>query len=251
MASMPLLLLFDVDGTLLQGSDEPHFAAMRRALEEVFGVPRVDDSDVAKQGRTDFAIARDVATRMGVEAARYDARRRDVAAAWSAAFAALAPPSMEHMTPDGLQEALAALVADGQTTLTLVTGNLRRIAATKLARAGLDGLFARELGAYGSDAEDRAALPPLARSRAGGSGDPWPRDLTLLIGDTPRDIDCAHADGLRCVAVTTGHYSSAELTAADAVADTPAEMVAAVRALTAGDASAGSPSGRMPPPVGR
>ena len=41
-----------------------------------------------------------------------------------------------------------------------------------------------------------------------------------MIGDTPRDIACARADGVRCAAVATGRYSVAQLHAADvAVAD--------------------------------
>jgi phosphoglycolate phosphatase-like HAD superfamily hydrolase len=39
----------------------------------------------------------------------------------------------------------------------------------------------------------------------------------VLIGDTPRDIACAHADGVRCIAVTTGPFAADELTAADVV----------------------------------
>jgi phosphoglycolate phosphatase-like HAD superfamily hydrolase len=70
-------------------------------------------------------------------------------------------------------------------------------------------------------------LPPIARRRAGeaaGLGSSWPRERTLVIGDTPRDIACAHADGVRCVAVTTGPHAEADLTAADWVARSSAEL---------------------------
>jgi phosphoglycolate phosphatase-like HAD superfamily hydrolase len=44
----------------------------------------------------------------------------------------------------------------------------------------------------------------------------------VVIGDTPRDIACAHADGVRCLAVATGPFSRDQLTGADAVlAGTP------------------------------
>jgi phosphoglycolate phosphatase-like HAD superfamily hydrolase len=36
------------------------------------------------------------------------------------------------------------------------------------------------------------------------------RDV-LVIGDTPRDIQCAHAHGCRCLAVATGPFSTDEL----------------------------------------
>jgi phosphoglycolate phosphatase len=48
---------------------------------------------------------------------------------------------------------------------------------------------------------------------------PFPRERTIVIGDTPRDIACARADGVRCVAVTTGPHPADELGGADAVAE--------------------------------
>ena len=45
-----------------------------------------------------------------------------------------------------------------------------------------------------------------------------------MIGDTPRDIACAWADGVRCVAVTTGQYGADELAGADAVARDAGEL---------------------------
>ena len=60
------------------------------------------------------------------------------------------------------------------------------------------------------------------------AGTSYPRDRTILIGDTPRDIACARADGVRCVAVCTGPYGAAELTAADAVARDADELREAI-----------------------
>ena len=39
---------------------------------------------------------------------------------------------------------------------------------------------------------------------------------TLVIGDTPKDIACAHAMGARCLAVATGKFSAEQLRAAGA-----------------------------------
>ena len=38
-------------------------------------------------------------------------------------------------------------------------------------------------------------------------------DQILVIGDTPRDIECARAVGARSLAVATGKYTVAELSA--------------------------------------
>jgi phosphoglycolate phosphatase-like HAD superfamily hydrolase len=53
---------------------------------------------------------------------------------------------------------------------------------------------------------------------------PFPRERTIVIGDTPRDIACARADGLRCVAVATGPFEADQLDGADAVARDAAEL---------------------------
>jgi phosphoglycolate phosphatase-like HAD superfamily hydrolase len=45
-----------------------------------------------------------------------------------------------------------------------------------------------------------------------------------VIGDTPRDIACARADGLRCLAVSTGPFGADELVGADAVVRDASEL---------------------------
>ena len=101
---------------------------------------------------------------------------------------------------------LAAPGAAAPHRLALVTGNLEPIARLKLRAAGIVRHFAPGQGGFGSDSEDRSDLPPLARERAaaGNGGAPWPREQTVVIGDTPRDIACARADGVHVVAVATG-----------------------------------------------
>ena len=49
---------------------------------------------------------------------------------------------------------------------------------------------------------------------------------TIVIGDTPRDIACARADGVRVIAVATGPYRADQLTAADAVCRDVREVAA-------------------------
>jgi phosphoglycolate phosphatase len=66
-------------------------------------------------------------------------------------------------------------------------------------------------------------LPRIARRRAGGEGE-WPRAQTAVIGDTPRDIACARADGVRVAAIATGPYGPEDLRQADAVARDASEL---------------------------
>jgi hypothetical protein len=64
-----------------------------------------------------------------------------------------------------------------------------------------------------------SALPAIARARAGDGCEAYPRERTVVIGDTPRDIACARADRLRVAAVATGPFAVEALADADAVAD--------------------------------
>ena len=141
------------------------------------------------------------------------------------------PADLSDRVVPGMRDLLEYLSTRNGVLLSLVTGNLEPIARLKLARAGLGDFFPRGQGGFGSDDEDRAALPAVARERAGSATQPHPRERTWVIGDTPRDIDCARADDVRCLAVATGPYTAEQLRDADAVASGPAEL----RALLDGE----------------
>jgi phosphoglycolate phosphatase len=127
----------------------------------------------------------------------------------------------------GIPDLLAWLGERDGVTLGLLTGNYEPIGRLKLRLAGIGKWFASAPGAFGSDSEDRAALPAIARRRAGHVR----REDAVVIGDTPRDIACARADGVRCVAVTSGQYEADELSGADAVATNAAELRAALASI--------------------
>ena len=219
-----MLLLFDIDGTLLRGAADAHADAVYAALRSVYGVRDPAAAHVAPAGRTDLEIARLILLDRGVPPDRIDAGHEDLRAACCEEYVRRCPDSLRDKVIPGIVELLSDLDGRPGVHLSLVTGNLEPIARLKLARAGIGHHFPSGQGAFGSDAEDRAELPAIARSRAGDRGVPHRRAQTLLIGDTPRDIACAHADGVRCIAVATGPYEVDQLTQADAVAQTPEEL---------------------------
>jgi phosphoglycolate phosphatase len=226
-----LLLLFDIDGTLLQRSAAEHSRALREAAAGVFGLAALDGV-VETAGRTDGAIVRDLVVGAGVSPSDFDARWDAVQAAAVERFASLCPADLSDRVAPGVVELLTALVGrpgegvavresavapdrPGPYQLSLVTGNLEPVARLKLARAGLGAWFPEGQGGFGSDHRSRAELPAIARRRAGG----WPREWTVVIGDTPRDIACARADRVRVAAVATGPFPVEALAEADAVVD--------------------------------
>lgn len=214
-----MLLLFDIDGTLLSGPTSEHSMALRTALRDVHGLSETQAHiPVEEAGRTDGQIVRTILTTAGVDTSTIDGRTTDVQTAACRHYEALCPPDLSDRVIPGISELLISLSARAGIQFSLVTGNFEPIARLKLDRAGLGSWFATGQGGFGSDAEDRGRLPAIARRRAGGDSAPFPRDQTIVIGDTPRDIACARADGVRCIAVTSGSYLADELAAADAVA---------------------------------
>ncbi|MGI8559508.1 MAG: HAD family hydrolase [Solirubrobacteraceae bacterium] len=216
------LLLFDIDGTLLLGAAALHRAAIGAALAELYGIADPRAIEIEFAGRTDDAIARELLACSGVaEPGERFAMYRDRCCE---IYAAGCPRSLAGHVAPGVPELLESLAAH---RLSLVTGNYEPMARLKLARAGIGGYFASGQGAFGSDAEDRDLLPAIARRRAGGH----PRADTILIGDTPRDIACAHADGVRAIAIASGPFDARELAAADLVVADAHELRAYLTSL--------------------
>jgi phosphoglycolate phosphatase len=214
-----LLLLFDIDGTLLLGATDAHRDALQDALRAVHGIDGTRARVVAPAGRTDGDIARAILLGAGISPERIDERADDVKDECCRNYALLSTADLSHTVLPGVRELLEGLSGHDGATLALLTGNYEPVARLKLKHAGIGHYFPGGQGAFGSDSEDRAALPAIARRRAGERGRPHPRADTIVIGDTPRDIACARADGVRCVAVATGPYGVEELEQADWVVD--------------------------------
>lgn len=135
----------------------------------------------------------------------------------------------------GVPELLARLAERNHDfVLALLTGNTESGARIKLETFGLHEFF--PFGAFGSDHCDRNELGPIALRRAvERTGREFPVDKAIVIGDTVKDIRCARACGARVLAVATGGVSRSELEAAspDAVVDDLADTDAAVSLLEA------------------
>ena len=203
------LILFDIDGTLvstgLAGGD-----AMGRAFEEIHGVADAF-AGIEMSGKTDPAILREA-----WEAAGIDPAQRDLKAFHDCYVGHLKDTLSEsdrprHLKP-GLPGLLDAIAANENVVLGLLTGNFVTGAQLKLESFGILHYF--RIGAYGSDNEDRKALVPVAQLRARQYCVTYiAPERTFVIGDTPRDIDCARAHGVQAVAVATGNYSLEDLQA--------------------------------------
>jgi phosphoglycolate phosphatase-like HAD superfamily hydrolase len=209
----PLLVLWDIDRTLVVIGGEISREVWARALTRVTGLaPRVLP-DMA--GRTDRAIAADALGLLGVPWS--EQRFGELVAALTEAAGENADRVREFGTVLPAARETVAELAARQAVQTVVTGNIRPIARLKLTAADLTAHLDLAVGGYGEDGSDRADLVRLARQRATAAyGFDFAGRRTVVVGDTPHDVRGAHDAGALAVAVATGRSTTAELARAGA-----------------------------------
>jgi len=203
-----LLVLWDVDYTLVS-ADGLGTRLYEAVFAETFG--RELTAVAPKAGRTDRAIAGDTLELSGISRAEVG----PFLVALTRWCADGAVPGLVRPLA-GACDAIAALASAG-IRQSVLTGNVRPLAELKLRRAGLGDHLDLDAGAYGDAHEVRAELVAVARRAAREVyGMDFPGAATVLIGDTPLDVEAALATGARVVAVATGSYPFADLVAAGA-----------------------------------
>lgn len=212
------LILWDIDGTILL-TPQAGMRSMLRAGRALFGHRfGLDGVDLA--GRLDGELFLELTGAIGVDnpAAHHDAFR-------AAYFAELEDELVrcrdEIREMHGVRELVAMLSRERRCAQGVVTGNYETAAALKLRAIEFDRSHFGA-SAFGDEAPDRPGLVRLAVQRhRETTGDAIAFDDVIVIGDTPRDVECANANGCVSFAVATGHHSAEALRAcgADHVVD--------------------------------
>lgn len=229
---MRRLILWDIDGTLITSR-----GVGRRVMEEaaaaVAGLAEVPQ--IVMSGKTDPQILREIFTAAELAADHIDALLPEAMVAAEAALAAAEEELRANGSVlPGVEELLERLDATDGVRQTLLTGNLTANAAVKVGAFGLTHLFDAEIGAYGTDHADRLELVPIALERAQRfRGEAYTPDEVWVIGDTPNDLACARAGGVRCLLVGTGGQQGLEALGADAVLADLSDADRALAVLTA------------------
>jgi len=194
------LVLFDIDGTLLD-SGGAGTKALNLAFEEVFSI-RDAFRGIAMAGKTDIQILKE-----GLRGNGLDSENGDIAVLCDSYIRNLTVEienPRRHLKP-GVRESLAILAGLDDVILGLLTGNIEAGARIKLDPFGLNSFFS--FGAFGNDNEDRNMLLPVAIERLKRL---YGREVEfkgcVVIGDTPRDVECAKVHGAAAIAVATGPY---------------------------------------------
>lgn len=232
------LVLWDIDFTLLNPGGFGR-SAMLAAFETLFGFSV--EATVAGHGRTDRAILEDFLRVTGIAQERLEdlqQKAAEIAESRASQFVA----GGARLLP-GADAALTALGGLPGVVQTVLTGNLRRIGVVKLEALGLAEHLNLDLASFGDDHLVRADLVDVARGLAAASygGNLAPAD-TVIIGDTPLDVEAALDRGALAIGVATGASSEGDLVAAGAhrVFADLRDTAALVEAVTGAEASANS-----------
>ena len=204
------LILFDIDGTLIYAHGAGH-RSLVGAMQAVFGTSGPHEA-YDWRGKTDPQIVSELMRSAGVSRESLEAHLNECFEVYVHSLETLLSNGHPVDVLPGIEPLVRGLAARTDILVGLLTGNVEPGALAKLRPTGLLPLF--RLGAYGSDDANRRRLPAIARERARAlTGLDIAFSDTLVIGDTPLDVDCARACGAKAVAVATGQHSVADLEA--------------------------------------
>jgi phosphoglycolate phosphatase-like HAD superfamily hydrolase len=192
--------LFDIDGTLLRDLSRIHMGSFVPSIQRVTGFEVTLDG-IPVQGSTDTAILAAAFRQAGIPSEVLETQWQAILEAMRLKVAEQRDQFRLALMP-GVESVLAHLARKGA-FLGVATGNLEAIGWIKIEEAGLREWF--RFGGFSDQFPIRSELVGHAARKA--------RELAgaearvCVVGDTPRDIEAAHANRLPVIAVATGNFS--------------------------------------------
>lgn len=200
-------VLWDIDGTLLR-SGGVGVQAFLDAVEDVVGRKPVGDG-LDFGGRIDPEIAAELLHVVDADTALVP----QVLDRLRAHATARADELRERVTVlPGVVNTVQVL-AEAGVRQTVVTGNVEAVGRLKLDAGQLVPPLDPDLGGFGDHGTNRAEVAGRAVAKLVDAGWVHSGDQCWIVGDTPRDLFCARAIGVRCALVATGRHSASSLAA--------------------------------------
>lgn len=208
-----LLVLFDIDGTLLhaKGAGVGGFV---QAGQRVFGEDFSLDG-IPVGGQLDPLILYKALERLGMDP--HEVNLQAFRSHYRKCLAGLfdSGERTSNALP-GVHDLLEALGGCATVDVGLLTGNLAETAELKLSAAGIS-MEHFLVAAWGDEGDMRSDLPPVALERwMNHHGIEREFEQSIIIGDTIHDVHCGKANGCRVLAVCTGGVERSELEKAGA-----------------------------------
>jgi phosphoglycolate phosphatase len=201
--SQPIVLLFDIDGTLLTAHGAGK-RAMNLALKRVFGFDNAFDG-LDFRGMTDALIV-ELALAKWHDAVHPSQLEAVYSVYLEQLERELRESESAQATPGAGQLLDWVRQQPGPVAIGLGTGNIEPAAYMKLRRVNLGAYFA--FGGFGSDHRIRSEIIKIGAERGSALlGCPRDECQIIVIGDTFHDIDAALANGATAIGVGTSGVS--------------------------------------------
>lgn len=208
------LVLFDIDGTLIDSSAKSvgHWKQRITAVfEKVYDKRGPFEIDAhSYNGKVDKQVLRLISEKIGIPREIFDERfpkARDVY--HQELLLVLDTQDAVYTAFEDAKDFVMHLRGHDRIEIGVITGNIERNAWAKLKKAGLEELFF--FGAFSDDVESRSELVFHALDKAAHHfGEVFAKEDIIIIGDTVHDIRAAKSGGVRSIGVSTGVSTTAE-----------------------------------------
>ena len=190
------LLLFDIDGTLMLTG----FAGVDAFEHSVKKMYQKSPGSIDFSGGLDSENARAWISGVGENPSSKDL------GIFKSYVEQRMPTSLKKCQGDVLPGVFSLLEKLNELNISygLLTGNWEKTGRMKLDFYGLNHFF--KWGAWADDGSTREELVPVALQKAKENG--WKKTQNIwIIGDTYRDVETAHANNAKCLAVMTGCHN--------------------------------------------
>lgn len=201
--------LFDNDGTLLKGGsgNSIHNDSFVFAFKSVYNVD-ANSHEILTDGMLDNEIIVEIVKKHGVPEEKALAKLPQAIEAMNEYFHQH-ESECDSIAQEGAEELLKILKSNN-ILIGVLTGNIEDLGWGKLKAAGLRDYI--DFGSFGNLAMKRMDLIEIAQKRFEEKfSTKHPITDFVIVGDTPKDIQCARDGGIQVIAVATGNFSREQL----------------------------------------